>query len=101
MSNSSIPWKEILHQRLAASEEEAIGYLNACREENDPALLLAALRDVAEARGGLNRLAQQAGLNHESLSRTLSESGNPTLGSFYDILDALNIQMTFCAKKAA
>ena len=101
MNKSSKPWKELLQQRLAASEEEAIGYLNACLDDNDPALLLAALRDVAEARGGISQLAQQTGLNHENLARTLSETGNPTLSSLHYILDALGIQMTFSVKKAA
>ena len=58
MNKPSKPWKELLQQRLAASEEEAIGYLNACLDENDPALLLAALRDVAEARGGISNDVQ-------------------------------------------
>lgn len=101
MNKSSKPWKELLQQRLAVSEEEAIGYLNACLDENDPALLLAALRDIAEARGGISQLAQQTGLNRENLYRTLSENGNPTIGNLNEILNALGIQMSFNVKKAA
>ncbi len=101
MSRTSRPWKEYLAETLATSEEEAIGYLNAALEENDPAYLLKALRQVAEARGGIGDLAKKTSLNRESLYRMLSEQGNPTIYSLNEVLDALGLQLQFAPKKAA
>ena len=50
---------------------EAEEYLNAALEEVDPELFLLALRNVAEAQGGMAQLADRADLNRESLYRTL------------------------------
>src|SRR3954452_17061554 len=68
--------------------EEAVGYLKACLEERDmPDLFLAALRDIAEARGlGMSRLAQETHLNRENLYKILSKEGNPELSNLYAIL---------------
>ena len=101
MSMTTKPWNDFLYTQLAESEVFAVEYLNSALEENDPAFLLKALRQVAEARGGIGGLAQQTGLNRESLYRMLSENGNPTITSLHEILDALGLQMQFMLKKAA
>jgi len=82
--------------------EEAIGYLKACLEETDmPDLFLAALRDIAEARGlGMSQLAQSAHLNRENLYKILSKDGNPELGSLYAILDVLGLKLSVELKEA-
>lgn len=82
--------------------EEAIGYLKACLEETDmPDLFLAALKDIAEARGiGMAKLAQDAHLNRENLYKILSKEGNPELGSLYAILDALGLKLSVELKEA-
>ena len=52
-------------------DERAIAaYLTAILEENDPALLTAALGDVARARG-MTEIAKTSGLTREALYRTL------------------------------
>jgi probable addiction module antidote protein len=83
--------------------DEAIGYLKACLEEKDmPELFLAALRDVAEARGiGMSQLSKDANLNRENLYKMLSKEGNPELGSLYAILDALGLKLSVELKKAS
>ena len=101
MRQGAKPWNEFLYHHLSESQEFAIEYLNACLEENDPALLLKALRQVAEACGGLGDLAKKTGLNRESLYRMLSEQGNPTIYSLNEVLDALGLQLQFAPKKAA
>jgi len=82
---------------------EAVGYLKACLEETDmPDLFLAALRDIAEARGiGMTQLAQDTNLNRENLYRVLSKQGNPELGSLYVILDALGLKLSVELKEAS
>lgn len=48
-------------------QREAEEYLNAALEEDDPELCLLALRNVAEAQGGVAQLAEKTKLNRESL----------------------------------
>lgn len=83
--------------------EEAIGYLKACLEETDmPDLFLAALRDIAEAKGmGMSQLAQDTNLNRENLYKILSKQGNPELGNLYVILDALGFKLSVELKEAS
>ena len=47
------------------SEEDIAAYLTAVIEENDPALLAAALGDIARARG-MSQVAKDAGIARES-----------------------------------
>ena len=68
---------------LRADRELAVAYLKAAMESlDDPderAAGLLALRTVAEAHGGLEAVAAEAGISRESLYRSLSPKGNPTL----------------------
>ncbi|HLE67981.1 MAG TPA: addiction module antidote protein [Burkholderiales bacterium] len=81
----------------------AAAYVEAAIDEGDPAGLLQALRNVAEARGGISRIAEKTGLNREALYRTLSKRGNPQLKSLSAILDAtgLRLSVTPATRKAA
>ncbi len=72
---------------------EAEAYLNAALEEEDPELFLLALRNVAEAQGGIAQLAEKANLNRESLYKLLSERGNPELRSLDALLHALGFRL--------
>lgn len=77
---------------------KAEAYLNAVLEEGavleeeDPAALLLALRDVAEARQ-MARVAKDAGVERESLYRMLSENGNPRYSSLVGILKAIGFRL--------
>ena len=73
--------------------EEAAAYLNAALAENDQAVFLLALRDIAEARG-FSQVAQQALLNRENLYRMLSSSGNPQLVSLNALLHSIGLRLT-------
>ncbi len=53
-----------------------------------------ALRDVAEAHTIAN-IAVAAEVNRETLYRTLSVSGNPTLSTLDRILDAIGVDQEF------
>jgi probable addiction module antidote protein len=60
--------------------EAAAHYLTACLEDGDPEVFLLALRDVADARGGIRKPSEQPRLNRENLYRMLSNpwgSGSP------------------------
>src|SRR5205814_4826952 len=73
--------------------EQAAHYLNACLDDKDPRVFLLALRDVADSRGGIRALSQDAGLNREALYRMLSKSGNPSLDSLAAVLKALGLRL--------
>ncbi|MBL8070500.1 MAG: putative addiction module antidote protein [Nitrospira sp.] len=79
--------------------EEAEEYLNAALEEDDPELFLLALRNVAEAQGGVAQLAEKAKLNRESLYRMLSDRGNPEFRSLDALLHALGFRLAVTATR--
>ncbi|NOT21161.1 MAG: putative addiction module antidote protein [Nitrospiraceae bacterium] len=78
---------------------EAEEYLNAALEEDDPDLFLLALRNVAEAQGGVAQLAERAKLNRESLYKMLSERGNPEFKSLDALLHALGFRLAVTATR--
>jgi probable addiction module antidote protein len=75
------------------SPEEAAEYLNAAIEDGQPAVLLKALRNVADSTGGMSHLSRETGLTRESLYKALSEDGNPRLSSLDAILRAMGLQL--------
>ena len=77
----SIPWEPYLIDSLK-NPKEAEGYLNAALDDDDPRLFLLALRDVAEAHGGMSKIARTCKLNRESLYRMLSPLSQCLRGLF-------------------
>ncbi|WP_215523509.1 addiction module antidote protein [Varibaculum prostatecancerukia] len=74
------------------SADDIAAYLNAALEDGDPAILQAALGDVAKARG-MSAIARQAGLGRESLYKSLSLEGNPSWATITKVLNALGLQL--------
>ena len=70
----------------------AAAYLEAAFEDGDPQLVLAALGDVARAKG-MTRLASDSGLSRESLYKALSVNGNPSLATVLSVFRALNLRL--------
>ncbi len=82
----------------------AAEYLSAALEGGSLDEFLVALRNVAQAHGGIGELASLTRLNRQSMYKMLSEYGNPTLGSLIPLLKAIGIRLTFASrqnKKAA
>ena len=90
---NTISHDDFMLERLADAKFAA-GYLQAALEDGDRSVLLLALRRIAEARGGMVKLAKSTGLTREALYRTLSATGNPRLTSLSAILDATGLRMT-------
>jgi probable addiction module antidote protein len=86
------PYQESLLKALR-NPDEAAEYLNACLEDEDAHVFLLALRDVAEARGGIRALSRTSHLNRESLYRMLSKAGNPSLDSLAAVLNACGLRL--------
>jgi probable addiction module antidote protein len=89
-----------LHQQLADAEFAA-EYLNAASEDEDPASYLTALRMVVEARGGVASVAEKTHLSRETLYRTLSARGNPTIKTLTAVLKATGLKIQCHPAKAA
>jgi probable addiction module antidote protein len=83
------PWDVVDYLK---TEEDVIAYLEAAFEDGDPALIVAALGDVARARG-MSRVAGEAGLGRESLYKALSPTGNPEFATVLKVLNALGLQL--------
>lgn len=77
-----------------ASEEEIAAYLAACAEDGDPALIAAALGDVARARN-MSQLARDTGLTREGLYKALSGEGNPSFATITKVAQALGLRLEF------
>jgi len=92
-------------RELRKDREFAVEYLIAAMEAlDDPeerAGGLLALRSVAEAYGGLGAVAAQAGISRESLYRTLSPKGNPTLKTLIAVLKTLGLRLSVAEMKPA
>ncbi|MDR1275212.1 MAG: putative addiction module antidote protein [Candidatus Accumulibacter sp.] len=74
-------------------DEEAIAeYMNAVLADNDPALLAAALGDIARARG-MTQLARETGLSRESLYRGLSGERVPSADTLLKVIHALGLTL--------
>jgi probable addiction module antidote protein len=92
-------------KELRADREFGVALLQAAMEsldnpeERGGALL--ALRSVAEAYGGLGAVAAQAGISRESLYRSLSPKGNPTLKTLIAVLNTLGLRLTVAPAKKA
>ncbi len=76
------------------SPEEVAIYIESVLEEDDPALLLVALRNVADSQGGMAMMAEHSGLSRESLYRTLSKTGNPKISTLMSIMKALGLHLS-------
>ena len=76
----------------------AFQLLNSILEDGDQAELLAVLRQLAKAFGGVQAVADKAHLNPTQIYRTLSPDGNPALSSFRAILDAMGMRLAVAPK---
>ena len=73
--------------------EFAAEYFNAALEDGDIGILLLAMKNLVDARGGMSKVAKDTGLNRESLYRALREDGNPKIDTFYKVLNAVGIKL--------
>src|SRR3989338_5214134 len=77
---------------------EAAGYLNAAFEEGDPEMFLVALRNVAEACGGMSKLSRVTKLNRANLYKVFSKNGNPEVRTLNQILEIFGLRLAVIAK---
>jgi probable addiction module antidote protein len=83
------PWDAAEH---LTTEEDMAAYLEAALEDGDPALISAALGDIARAKG-MSQIAQETGLGRESLYKALSPGGNPEFSTVLKVVRALGLRL--------
>jgi len=92
---TSVSHDDYMRRELRRSRNFAVEYLKAALEDTgEPAVLLIALRRVAEARGGIAKVARMAGIERESLYRALSAKGNPRLSTLVAVTKAVGLRLT-------
>ena len=92
---ASISHDDALVRQLRRDPDFAAEYLRAALEDADePRVLLIALRRIAEARGGIAKVAKAAGVERESLYRALSPKGNPRLSTLAAVAKAMGLKLT-------
>ncbi len=67
-------------------------YLEAALEDGDPALIVAALGDIARAKG-MSQIARETGLGRQSLYKALSPDGNPEFSTVLKVVRALGLRL--------
>jgi len=73
-------------------EEDIAAYLQVAIEDGDPALLAAALGDIARARG-MTQLARDTGLSRESLYKSLSGERAPSSDTLFKVIRAMGFKL--------
>ncbi len=85
-----MPWDPADHLQDVGA---IAAYLNAALEDGDPALVSAALGDVARA-SGMSELARALGVSRASLYKTLSADGRPQFGTIVRLMEALGMRLS-------
>ncbi|MEN6452583.1 MAG: addiction module antidote protein [Thermoguttaceae bacterium] len=92
---TSVSHDEMMARRLRRDRAFAAEYLRAAIEDaEEPKVLLIALRHLADARGGIAKIAKAAGIERESLYRALSPRGNPRLSTLFAVTKAMGLTLT-------
>jgi probable addiction module antidote protein len=92
---TSVSHDECMIRELREDPKFAVEYLKVALEDTEePAVLLIALRRIAEARGGIAKVAKAAGIERESLYRALSARGNPRLSTLVAVTKAVGLKLT-------
>jgi len=92
---TSVSHDEYMIRELRERPKFAAEYLKAALEDTEePAVLLIALRRIAEAKGGIAKVAKAAGIERESLYRALSARGNPRLSTLVAVTKAVGLKLT-------
>ena len=74
------------------SEQAIAQYLTAILEENNPALLAAALGDIARARG-MGEIAKASGITREALYKALRPDAQPRFDTVSRVCAALGVKL--------
>jgi len=89
---------EVFMEELRNSKEDQELYLQVALEEYEEdgnlEFFLMALRNIAEARGGMTDLSKKTKMSRQTLYKALSAKGNPGLATIDNILKSLGFKLT-------
>ncbi len=74
------------------TKEDMAAYLNVALEEGELSLIMAVLGDITRARR-MGAVAQDTGLDRESLYKSLSANGNPEFATVLKVVHALGFRL--------
>jgi probable addiction module antidote protein len=83
-----------------STDEEVAAYLTAVLEENDAALLAAALGDIARARG-MTQISKDSGITREALYKALRPGSEPRFDTVNRVCAALGVRLVALPGRAA
>ena len=78
------------------NDEVIAEYLSAALEDENPDVFLAAISNVAKARG-MKSIAEQTGLGRESLYKALAPGAKPRYDTVLKVLHSLGVKLTVTA----
>jgi len=85
--------------RYLDSEKAIAAYLTDIIAANDPALLAAALGDIARARG-MSEIAKASGISREALYKALRSDAQPRFDTISRVCAALGVRLVAQAEHA-
>jgi probable addiction module antidote protein len=95
-----LPFDDLLLEQLQ-DKAVAVEYLKDALANDGMPGYLEALRQVAEARGGIARLAVRTKLTRQALYKILSRDGNPSMLNVLEISKVLGVKFEPVFLKAA
>lgn len=95
MATKSVSYDLAMSELYKQHPEAAIEMLHQCIAEGDHEMLLVTLRHLAKNAGGIEHVSSATGFHENTLYRTLSRRGNPSLRTLMLICGALGMRMQF------
>lgn len=78
------------------TEEDMAAYLNAALENGGTSVIMAAIGDIARAKG-MTQLAKETGITRDGLYKALSPTGNPSFSTVKKVLKAFGLKLDVSA----
>lgn len=75
------------------TDKDMADYLNAVLEDGDPALFVAAIGDIAKAKG-MMEISKKSGVTREALYRALKLGAQPRFETVAKVINALGLRLT-------
>lgn len=95
---AAVPFDEAMAILYRKNPTLAVEILNECIKEGDQEMLLVTLGHIIKTFGSVARLAKETSLNENTLHRTLSHHGNPTMKTLFSIMDAMGMRLVIVPK---
>lgn len=94
--NSVARVKEFDPSVFLKDDEVVAEYLTAALEDENPDVFLAAVANVAKAKG-MSAIAESTGLGRESLYKALTPGGKPRYDTVLKVLHSLGVKLSVSA----